>query len=171
MNRTRFGLAILLTSAAISTEAAIVSTFDTSLEGWTWNNNGAIVQHIPSGGNPGGYFRIEDDAPDVGMRAFAPSMFLGDLGGLDNGVLSMDLRIIITPQINQAEFYGTVDISGGGLLARNDLVIGPPSTSWTTYQAPLTAEEWGVTEAEWAILLRGVTNITIHLEAGGGRRG
>ena len=65
------------------------------------------------------------------------------------------------------ESFGTIRITGsGGLIAQHDFVSGRPATSWTTYEAPLTAATWGVSEEDWLILLSDVTQIDVSLAAG-----
>ena len=118
-----------------------------SLEEWTWDSELATVQHKLSEGNPDGYFRMEDTAPSAPFSAIAPNKFLGNLSGMNNGVLSMDLRLIIVPDQFHFESFGTVRITGSdGLFVQHDLVSGRPEISWITYEAPLTATTRGVSE-------------------------
>jgi|LGVC01.1.fsa_nt_gb hypothetical protein len=169
MKYVGYCFAIFIFTATTICEAAIVSTFDADLEGWTWDSIFATVQHRSSGGNPGGYFRMEDIAPSAPFTAIAPNKFLGNQSGLNNGTLSMDLRLLIVPDEFDFESFGTVKFTGsGGLMAQHDLVSGRPATSWITYEAPLTAATWGVSEADWATLLSEVTQIDISLAAGAG---
>jgi hypothetical protein len=144
----------------------IISTFDSDLDGWVFNSNGSIWAHRTSGGNPGGYVYIEDNAPVTGMFAWAPAKFLGDLSGFNGGVLSVDLRLEMIPDQNYDESYGRILIEGSSGFAQKDIVIGPATTSWETYGAQLSAEEWGLSEEDWADLLSSVTLIRITLEAG-----
>ncbi len=159
-----FGGVLLI--AATFSHAALVSTFETGLEGWTWDAGGATVTHSISGGNPGGFLHIEDSATGIGMFVYAPDKFLGNQTSNDGGTLAMDVRLLAGPIID-VESYGTVQLTGSnGLTASRDLIVGPPSAAWSTFAAPLIAAEWGVSQATWTSILSDISRLSVELEVG-----
>lgn len=141
----------------------VVSTFDSSLEGWT----GAEISHMATGGNPGGYIHFVD--PDSsGNSVIAPAMFQGDWTVFQS--LSYDHRIFGTGTINQIVDY-EVQISGpgGSAVWTSDPATGV--TPWVTLVASLQEAEWSVS-GSWAGLLSNVTTLSIRIEhvdnSGGG---
>ncbi len=159
---------VLLSVLANPAHAAVVSsTFDTSGEGWIGIPGEGSAAFFSSGGNPGGHIRVTDigGGPSLGSGAIAPSKFLGDLSGFNNGMLSVDLATFAgggpTFQI-----FGTVRISGAGDTAFFDLTItAPPFGTWRTLSAPLTAAAWGKTSLQWMTILADVTEIAMSTDA------
>lgn len=149
---------------ATPASGAIVSTFETGSEGWR-AVGGATLSRPASGGNPGGYLRFLD-ASSGGYRGVAPEKFRGDLTPYIGGELRFDYRVI--QNRGPGEGTGTVFIGSSDDFAVYDLIReAPPPFDWTTYKAPLDAQLWGKTEAEWALLMANVTAIQIAMEAGG----
>jgi len=148
--------------------ATISSTFDASGEGWIGIPGEGSSQFFASGGNPGGHIRVTDIGVggDLGSGAIAPSKFLGNLSSFDNGMLSVDLGNFGGGGTIWSTF-GVVKISGtGGAVALRDLTdTVPPSGTWQTFSAPLTAAAWGKTSLEWMTILANVTEIAIGTDA------
>ena len=147
--------------------ASITSTFDVNDEGWTGIPSEGLVAFTGVGGNPDGHIRVTDIGAGglLGSGAIAPSKFLGDLSGFDNGMLSVDMA---TFGGGGATFpiFGTVRISGGGDSAQFDLVDNaPPFATWQNFSASLTAEDWGKTDSEWNNILEDVTEIAMSTDA------
>jgi hypothetical protein len=140
----------------------IISTFDTSTEGWT-SGPGGTVQHIPVGGNPGGYLRWNDTAGGQ-TATIAPAAFRGDLSAFLGGIISFDaLNLSPGVPINNPGF-GIVTITGPGGTATRDLAGAgqPPNDGlWHTYSAPLVPALWS---GNLAGALNNVTNLTVVLE-------
>jgi hypothetical protein len=137
-------------SAPTASAATIISTFDTSAEGWTPNPGQATLSWVATGGNPGGHIRISDaggGAVPFGSGAFAPAAFLGDLSSFLGGTLSLDM----------ATFGG-----GGATFASFGRI---QLSAWRPFSAPLTAAAWGKTEQEFLAILANVTSIGVPTDA------
>jgi len=149
---------------------AISSTFDTGLDGWVNNPDGSTIQWVSTGGNPGGYVRVDDTAAGVGIFLFAPSKFLGDLSAFDGGTLSFDQNLLVAPNVENDQFYGFVHLVSGvnsSLDGFVDLIpVSPPPPGWNSWSIPMTATAWGKTQSEWDQLLADVDVIRVFMEAG-----
>jgi hypothetical protein len=155
--------AVVSTTGSLGRAAAVISTFDSGLEGWTFTSEGEISWE-PSGGNPGGYIRFVDD-PGVGARLVAPSKFLGDWSGLDGiGVISYD-HAIFDVGVNPIFHPYNISISGPDGLAEWRGATPAGVTDWRTVEALLKESEWTVTEGAWPLLLANVTELRIAIEA------
>lgn len=142
----------------------ILSTFNSDTDGWT-ANAGGIGQFAASGGNPGGFFRITDNAGDPNFAAVAPPKFLGNLSGFNSGTLSIDVKILsFIPGKPSDEDFGRTVISSPAGTASLDVVPQAFPANWATFSVPLTATAWGQTATNWAAILSNVTSITINLE-------
>jgi hypothetical protein len=91
----------------------IQSTFDSGPEGWT--AAGIALSWQPSGGNPGGYLR-GDDQPNA-SHLVAPAAFLGNLSAFDGGQLSFDHIAIDLDNMPIAGAGGEVTIFSGAQSA------------------------------------------------------
>lgn len=148
--------------------ASVVSTFDVDADGWAgWPGEGAVA-HVAAGGNPDGHIRVTDIGigGPLGSAAVAPSKFLGDLSGFNNGALSVDLSTFGGGG-GLFDIFGTWRIeSGSGQVALFDTTdVTPPRGAWTTVLAPMTAEAWGTTPGEWSAILADVTSLAISTDA------
>jgi len=144
--------------------AILISAFDIDDEGWT--AEGASITHEMSGGNPGGFLSIEDTGDDT-FIILSPAKFHGNLLSFDGGILSYDVMAIDPTEFDSiGSGFGRIQLIGGGTNATFDYAPypGPPSESWTTYYAPLTAEAWNTTQENWELVLSDVTYISIILE-------
>ena len=166
---------LLLCSGLAAQTIEIASRFDTDAEGWSANTGGALYRN--SGGNPGGYFFVDNPESDP-VILIAPNKFRGDLRAFDGGILSFDGNMLRrgAPPDNRfwtdAEAapysgnYGTVTIRGtDGSTAKKDLEPGEPPQSWKNYTTPFTAEAFGVTFPQWLRILGSVSSITVSVEA------
>lgn len=166
--KTNKSILFALTVSAILSVAnagEITSNFDASLEGWGITSDGDLT-HIPAGGNPGGFAQLTDTG-GANYAAFAPAKFLGDLSSFNGGTLSFDV-LRVSGCCNPDPDFGRVTLSGSAGSVTLDFVPGAPGYSWTTYDAPMTAQAWGLSEATWQSLLADVQSIRIALEAYGG---
>jgi hypothetical protein len=152
--------AIVLCGLQQARAVVIISTFDSSLDGWTVD--GGNVAHVPAGGNPGGFLEATDSGPSV-MHANAPGAFLGDISSFDGGTLGFDSILLDPTGVTQAEF-GRVSISNGALTGTFDLAAAN-LPAWTSYSTALTAAAWGLSQSDWTTLLSSVTSITVILES------
>jgi hypothetical protein len=165
-------LTLLLGQAA---SAAIVSSFDSSDEGWRpgdpdgLNSSAGNVTHSATGGNPGGFIEIEDllTGSETSLRAYAPAKFLGDLRAFDGGTFSFDGKLV-SGTWNPGTF-GRLEIGSATTSAMQPPDPQPhPISSWQSYSVPMTAEGFGLTQGDWTALLSNVTYLRINLEDASG---
>ncbi len=155
----------LCVSAALVGADPIVSRFDDGLEGWTAGVT-TDVFHAAEGGAPGGFLVARDAGGVEDMRVFAPAVFLGDRTAFDGGLLSFDVRHFPNgggPLCLSS--YGRVRLVGGGQTLVRDVADCPEADCWRRYDAPLTAEFWGVTPEAWTLVLADLTEVSLRLEA------
>lgn len=157
----------ILVSVSPVYSISITSTFDSGDEGWIGIPGEGSSAFVASGGNPGGHIRVTDIGVGgpLGSGAIAPSKFLGDLSGFDNGSLSVDMATFIGGG-STFGIFGTVRISGGGDSALFDLAtVAPPFRTWQPFSSTLTASAWGKTPLEWSTILGNVTEIAMSTDA------
>jgi len=153
-------LAMILTTGSLLSLAplpanAVISTFDSGLEGWTavgldisyttvptfpfvaltgialTDNTGDMV-HSATGGNPGGYAHFTDAIEDPSSFASAPSGFLGDLTSYIGGTFSFDHKLI-TPGASATDYAPySVILYSGAPMDMNALVWTSPAPSGPT---------------------------------------
>ena len=130
-------LLILLSLPAFA--GTIVSTFDTSFEGWAVAGDGPAtsVTYLSSGGNPGGAIQRVDTSLLAYMHFQAPAKFLGDLSAYYDGTLSYDL-IQTVPDTDTAWYYREL-LQGGGLLILHTVGLPPETANWRHFSVPLNA--------------------------------
>lgn len=154
--------------SASSYGMTISSTFDLDAEGWTGNGVGANVTYESTGGNPGGFIRVNDTGNVLPLNSgiLAPGAFLGDLSAFIGGELSVDYRAISGSNATLLPEFGRAWIAGGGEEAFFDLAAAPPAAgAWDTFTAPLYAASWGVSDAIWATIMGNVTTLGIGTDA------
>jgi hypothetical protein len=112
-----------------------ISDFSTDADGWTtFGNGGAPVVYSSTGGNPGGYIRIDDLTSDWGYLQ-APAKFLAPAPY--GGQLSFDLKIFNSNPTQYPNIYNVrVGLTGGGLTLINELTL--PTSSFQNYVFDLT---------------------------------
>ncbi len=158
---TRFVLALaVILSASAPRAQAVISTFDTSAEGWTVvsfsdlsaDNYTIIGTYAPTysatGGNPGGY--ISEMDPDGGDFTFAaPAAFLGNQLGAVGTTFSYDLNYLTT--VN----YQTTDVifvGGGEQLLWQASPAFVPAAAFATVSFTLSpSAQWHVNTTTGAV--------------------
>lgn len=159
---------VLMVVLSASGAAAIQSTFDTDLEGWTTDNTGAFT-HQASGGNPAGFLQLDNDEAGL-AHVVAPAAFHGNLLALDGTTLAFDGQLVTGGGsfYQSGDDYGVVRISGGGTSAQLDLLPSgttAPLGTWATFSVPFTAASFGVTPQTWNTILGDVTEVRLTIEA------
>ena len=137
---------------------------------YNFRNAGGVVFYESSGGNPGGFLRIEDIADDT-YAVFPPAKFQGDLRAYNGGLLSYDFIVLDpkTPLSSVGSGFGRITIFGGGLNATFDYAPDPPVSStefWKRYNVPMTANAWKTSEENWQTILSEVSYGDFVLQAG-----
>ena len=160
-----FALSVALLAWQGVAVATTISTFDSSLEGWTLVGNPAL-SHQATGGNPGGFARYDDTSGSAGDGwIVAPSNYLGNWLLLDGvGWLSWDHKILDPGQGGGMVLDGQATISGpgGSAIYFSDVQF---VEQWQSYAAPLAESAWVVTGGSWATLLANVTELQIRIES------
>ena len=110
-------------------QAAFVSQFESSTEGWTFFNDGTNLQYVASGGNPGGYLQVTD-AGDGRIWWFqAPTAWNGNWSSLVGGALKFDIKIVS---------------QSGSALSDDEVRIysGSDYAAWNASNANLSSGVW-----------------------------
>jgi hypothetical protein len=169
MNRSAVGwLYLAIVPVYVSPSQAIVvpvvSTYDSSLDGWTAvTGDPAQVTWQASDGNPGGYAGFTDISSDFTFIR-APSIFLGDWSNLNGaGVLSWEHRIFQANPIVQILALEALISGPGGSAHFRDIVESGPSC-WVAQRAPLHQEAWVIDSGTWSGILAAVTAVDIRIE-------
>ncbi len=150
-------LAMILTSGGLLSLAplpanAVISTFDSDLEGWTavgldvsysifpvptltdiaLTDNAADMVYSATGGNPGGYAQFTDAIADPSSLASAPAAFTGDLTSYIGGTFSFDHALFDEGESVAAYAPYSVILYSGVPMDLNALVwTAPPPTGAT----------------------------------------
>lgn len=155
-------IAIVLSVPQVSHAAIIaVSTFDTSLDGWT-SNTPSQISWSKTGGNPGGFILFED-VTNAWTVVDAPTAFLGDYSALKVGSISFDHKIIAETGIQSLSPY-EIDLSGPGGSATWTGATPKGVTGWVTENVPLVQSDWTINSGTWSGLLADVTQLQIPIE-------
>jgi len=172
-------LAALLALAAPGAQANVSEGFDSGAAGWTavdvvfgaYTSAGTAVtlQHLTSGGNPGGYIQATDPS-DQSFFFHAPAAFLGNLSAYAGGVLSFDS--FYTPHDNA--WTGDPDlILSNGTTTLFYKGAANPGADWTPVSITLAAGSgWTVgsfngtaaSAADFAAVLPAVSLLRIRAE-------
>jgi hypothetical protein len=170
--RVLLTLALALVPAG-GAAAAVTSRFDSDRESWTVVGDTASGQEIPahvaSGGNPGGFVRIDDAAAGGTMYWNAPSKFLGNRAGSHGKRLLFDLR-----QSEVSNQYDAADVIlvGGGRTLEFNASQNPTAGGFRRYRVPLSSSAgWTKegtstrpTRAEFVGTLSALTALRIRAE-------
>jgi len=163
MNRTiacAGAVALALCSFRTASAVVIISTFDSSVDGWTVS--GGNESFATPGGNPGGYLRSVDNSPTF-MTANAPAPFLGNLTSFDGGTIGFDSKLFSGTGAIQTRF-GEISITNGSITGTAD--FAPANLpDWTTFSSAFTAAVFGLSQSDFTTLLSSVTAITLILDS------
>lgn len=144
MLRAHFVLPFALLASVCHAQLAS-SYFDSSLEGWS-----GISDATPSWstiGNPAGSFQLVDH--NVGQWYYwsASASFLGNKAAAYDGRLLFDMWQNRTPDSDTTP--DVLLISPAMTLAYN--FTPPPNSVWTSFNVPLTAASWRITDLSGAV--------------------
>lgn len=172
----RFPIGCLLSTLsavalAATPASAIISTFDTDLDGWTpvgldiefvllpmpditainFVQNTPDMVHESSGGNLGGYARLTDAIEEPASFALAPGKFLGDLSGFIGGTFSFDHKIFDDGTPNSGIAPYSIIITSGDPADLNSLIWTAPAppdppgtTDWVEFDIPINEQNFGL---------------------------
>ena len=150
------------------------SPFDVDLEGWTISSGDASISYFAAGGNPGGYATIAPLFNVAVADAGAPTKFLGDQTAFDGGIIAFDGIVTGGPVIAAPRAgFGLIRITDAVSTVTQDIALGAPLTTWSTFSGPFNAAAFGTDQATWNSILSNITSLTVSMngaeEASGGR--
>jgi len=163
MKRVLFPCVLLWLAAVTGVVCAdaIISDFeDGTMQGWVAIGDVAGVTNPGTGGNPGGFLRMVDEAIGKVCWVLAPAVYHGNWHGMT--ALSADLT--------QVSFSGsqfcTVQFVVSGPGGQYSYTFGerPPLGAWRTYGVSLVESLWTRNSGSWDALLDNVTDLKITLE-------
>ena len=127
--------------AFTQTTLAVISTFDTGLEGWT--GSGCAVLWQSSQGNPKPSLSSDDNVGDW-AQIIAPGKFHG--AWPTAGSVSADVKFAGTGTIGYPVVFAITDGN-----TTYQYVLANPTTSWATYAAALNSANWTnvTSNADW----------------------
>lgn len=162
MNLKHYLTSIIIITA-LSGFAQVISTFDTDTDNWHSEGDGDYYWETANG-NPGGCFRVDDDATGDWNNAFAPVKFLGNWSSAASSeYVSAD---IFCHKINGNYTTGTyvfkIKGPGGEATAVND--VQPPLDGWNTYTVYFDPANWTLVSGTWNLLLEQVTELVVRAE-------
>ena len=158
---------IFLSAMAISlfSLSQVISDFETDTEGWHSEGDGDYFWEAGVG-NPGGCFRVNDDATGDMNRAYAPVKFLGDWSAATtNDSVSADIFLhdagggYVSPN-----FVFRIVGPGGSAKAIYDPIPTPPNDSWITYSVHFIESNWYIESGTWTAILGHVTSFIVTME-------
>lgn len=154
-----FGLLMLI----LAVKSQVVSDFAMDTDYWHSEGDGDFYWE-PDAGNPGGCFRVDDDATGAINYAYAPSKFLGNWSGAGaTDSISADIYLHKWSGSYLSGYY-MFTIKGPGGTASAILGAQPPADVWTTYSATLDPANWTVSSGDWNALLEQITEFIITAE-------
>ena len=140
--------------------AAVTTIDDGALAGWTATGDVLAVSAPASGGNPGGYCRVDDRASGDMIWVIAPPEYLGNWHS--KATLSADLIQFSASgtSLGPVQF----EISGPGGCYTRTFPTAPLLGVWRTYGTPLDESLWTRQSGAWSTLLDNVTQLRILCE-------
>ena len=142
--------------------AAVTTTFDVGLEGWTVTGDNASTWNN-TGGNPGGCLAVNDLATGADNFCVAPVAFHGDWSGLGPAdTLALDyffhyLNGTIAPPLYTFRIAGP----GGSARAIGGASTVPPADVWTHYAVTLDPAQWVIESGTWQGILTSVNSLLV----------
>lgn len=142
--RLLFASAVIALCAAAEPAKAQYSSFTLGSEGWvtgdlfTASCCGAVAWHA-TGGNPGGYIRVNDVF--AWNAIWAPAAFLGDKSSVYGSSLSFSSRIVSSDGVA----YPNVVLIGSGMTIQYR-TAPPPNNVWTAFTIPMLETGWEIAD-------------------------
>ncbi|MCF8403905.1 MAG: PKD domain-containing protein [Bacteroidales bacterium] len=141
----------------------VISDFELGTDNWHSEGDGDYYWEA-SNGNPGGCFRVDDDATGDWNNGFAPVKFLGDWSAATvSDYVSADIFVHqLSGSYSSATFV--FQIKGPGGEARAFTPVQPPLDVWNNYTAHLDPTEWTLISGDWNLLLQQVSELIVRTE-------
>jgi PKD repeat protein len=153
----------LLTPFFVYTQ--IISDFEIDTENWHSEGDGSYYWESGAG-NPGGCFRVDDDATGSMNRAYAPVKFLGDWSAATiTDYISADFFLSTSSSIYVSpNFVFKIEGPGGSAIALNNPIPQPAIGEWTTYTVNLAESNWYIEQGTWTEILDHITSFIVTME-------
>lgn len=146
----------LMAGEPIQPEVVAQSDFESGADGWTLISDGTLSWQN-TGGNPGGWLRIDDNNTGGHIWAIAPQKFQGNWNYLS--YVSVDLNIIFGPATETYEIQ--IQGPGGSAEFRSGII---PQADWQTFQVPLSEAAWTMISGNWQDLIVNVQQLRVEAE-------
>ncbi|MBN3034642.1 MAG: PKD domain-containing protein [Bacteroidales bacterium] len=161
----RFGVYISILSMICHVgHTQVLSDFEQGhTDGWVSEGDGDYLWEGGTG-NPGGCFRVNDDATGNMNRAYAPLKFLGDWSAatpVDTLRADIFLHKIASAYVGSNFVFRII---GPGGQATGILNPTPPNDTWITYSLPLEESAWQLNDGTWSGLMQQVTTLIVTME-------
>ena len=155
------GITFLFIFSIVSLFAVVSSDFSSGLDNWVAEGDCTYLWSA-TGGNPSGYFKIEDDATGDINKAYAPSKFLGDWSAVTNGdYISADIYLstALSDYIETGNYLFKISGPGGTAIAIQN--PEPVPFSWINYFVNMDADSWSVVTGDWSSILEDVQSFSV----------
>ncbi len=157
-------VALALIGPLAIANAAVVSSFDTDLDGWRVTGDNAMTWQS-TGGNPGGCMSVNDLATGDNNFSVAPPAFLGDWSAMSTtDSLLADFWFVNTSggAVSAGPYLFRIAGPGGAATA----LVGtlPPQSAWTRIGVAIDPAAWTLESGTWSALLAHVTSLRIESE-------
>jgi PKD repeat protein len=159
----KFYLTFISIIAALSSFAQVISTFDANTDNWHSEGDGDYYWEAATG-NPGGCFRVDDDATGDWNNGFAPVKFLGNWSSATiSDYVSANVFVHqISGSYGASTFVFKIKGPGGEAKAFPD--VQPPLDVWNTYTAYMDPANWILISGNWSQLLQQVNELVVRVE-------
>jgi PKD repeat protein len=149
--------------ASLSGITQISSTFDTNTDNWHSEGDGNYYWEAATG-NPGGCFRVDDDATGDWNSAFAPVQYLGNwsLATTSDFVSANVFVHNISGNYTTGTYVFRLKGPGGEAKAFPD--VQPPLEIWNTYTVNMDPSNWVILSGTWSGLLAQVNEFVVRAE-------
>ena len=159
---------LVLPTAAMGA-GVIVSDFETGLDGWVkaaGSDAGSSLVWVTTGGNPGGFLRVNEAAQGAVDRISAPAAFVGDKSAFVGGTFQVDRQTNILTNISTSN--DDIRLVSDSMVLRYDLP-SPGLNEWVTATVDLRAAAGWVkvsnnqapTDAEFLAVMSNLTAIQL----------
>jgi hypothetical protein len=144
--------------------AAVITGFDTGLDGWRVTGDNAMTWQS-TGGNPGGCMSVNDLATGDNNLSVASPAYLGDWRAMSpSDSLTADFWFVNSSggALYYAPYFFRIAGPGGSALALVGTI--PPQSAWTRIGVPIDPAAWTLESGSWSALLADVNSLTIESE-------
>lgn len=143
--------------------AQVTTYFESSTDGWHSEGDGDYYWEAGTG-NPGGCFRVDDDATGDWNSAFAPVEYLGNWSSATTSdFVSANVYVHDISGSYTTSTY-VFRIKGPGGEAKAFPEVQPPLEVWNTYTINMNPSNWTMMSGTWTALLEQVNEFVVRAE-------